>query len=34
VEYQLTERGEDLMARMLPLIEWIAVNADDIVTTP
>ncbi len=34
VEYQLTERGEDLMDRMLPLIEWITANADDIVTTP
>ena len=31
VEYSLTERGNDLMARMLPLIEWIAVRADDIV---
>lgn len=31
VEYRLTDRGRDLMARMLPLLEWIAVNADEIV---
>lgn len=31
VEYHLTDRGRDLMSRMLPLLEWIAVNADEIV---
>jgi DNA-binding HxlR family transcriptional regulator len=31
VEYRLTDRGRDLMERMLPLLEWIALNADDIV---
>ncbi|SDQ16024.1 winged helix-turn-helix transcriptional regulator [Leucobacter chromiiresistens] len=31
VEYRLTERGRELMDRMLPLIEWIAVRADEIV---
>ncbi|HWI29859.1 MAG TPA: helix-turn-helix domain-containing protein [Microbacterium sp.] len=28
VEYSLTDLGRDLMARMLPLVEWVAVNAD------
>lgn len=32
VEYSLTARGEDLMAHMLPLMGWIADNADGIVT--
>jgi DNA-binding HxlR family transcriptional regulator len=32
VEYALTARGEDLMAHMLPLMGWIADNADGIVT--
>jgi DNA-binding HxlR family transcriptional regulator len=31
VEYRLTPLGRDLMDRMLPLIDWIAENADDIV---
>lgn len=31
VEYSLTDRGRELVARLLPLIEWIAANADDIV---
>ncbi len=31
VEYRLTDRGRDLMERMLPLLEWIARNANDIV---
>lgn len=31
VEYRLTDRGRALMERMLPLMEWIADNADDIV---
>lgn len=29
VEYSLTPLGCDLMARMLPLVEWVAVHADD-----
>ena len=28
VEYSLTPLGRDLMERMLPLVEWVAVNAD------
>ncbi|WP_068403023.1 winged helix-turn-helix transcriptional regulator [Kribbia dieselivorans] len=32
VEYRLTERGQELMALMLPLMEWIANNADEIAT--
>jgi len=31
VDYSLTERGTELVARLLPLMEWIADNADDIV---
>lgn len=27
VEYALTDRGRDLMERVLPLMEWIAVNS-------
>lgn len=34
VEYSLTARGRELMERMLPLIEWFAENADDIVGRP
>ncbi|APF33846.1 transcriptional regulator [Microbacterium sp. AISO3] len=34
VEYALTERGVELMERMMPLMEWIAANADDIVGRP
>ncbi|WP_141872942.1 winged helix-turn-helix transcriptional regulator [Microbacterium saperdae] len=28
VEYSLTPLGRDLMERMLPLVEWVADNAD------
>ncbi|WP_114588046.1 winged helix-turn-helix transcriptional regulator [Microbacterium arborescens] len=31
VEYSLTERGDQLMERMMPLMEWIAAHADEIV---
>ncbi|QLD11111.1 winged helix-turn-helix transcriptional regulator [Microbacterium oleivorans] len=31
VEYRLTPLGDDLMERMMPLMEWIAQRADDIV---
>ena len=31
VEYSLTPRGQALMERMLPLLEWIAENAPDMV---
>lgn len=31
VEYRLTSRGRELMERMLPLLSWIADNADAIV---
>lgn len=31
VDYSLTDRGTELVARLLPLMEWIADNADDIV---
>jgi len=31
VEYRLTPLGVDLMERMMPLMEWIARHADDIV---
>ncbi|SIT69134.1 helix-turn-helix domain-containing protein [Microbacterium sp. RU33B] len=31
VEYALTPLGDALMERMLPLMEWIAQHADDIV---
>lgn len=31
VEYSLTPLGEDLMRRMLPLVEWIAQNADSMI---
>jgi len=31
VDYSLTERGTELVGRLLPLMEWIADNADDIV---
>ncbi|MEO6533606.1 MAG: helix-turn-helix domain-containing protein [Pseudolysinimonas sp.] len=30
VEYSLTERGHALAERMLPLMDWIADNADEI----
>ena len=32
VEYSLTPRGEELMARMMPLMAWIGEHADEIVT--
>ena len=31
VEYRLTERGSQLSDRMVPLMDWIADNADEIV---
>ncbi|AXA95041.1 MULTISPECIES: helix-turn-helix domain-containing protein [unclassified Microbacterium] len=31
VEYALTARGDELMQRVLPLMGWIADNADEIV---
>jgi DNA-binding HxlR family transcriptional regulator len=31
VDYSLTERGRELNERLLPLMEWILVNADAIV---
>lgn len=31
VEYSLTECGDELMERMMPLMEWIAAHADEIV---
>jgi len=30
VDYSLTERGREVSARLLPLMSWIAENADDI----
>ena len=30
VEYSLTHRGEELVELLIPLLEWIAANADDI----
>ena len=30
VEYSLTARGHELAGRLLPLMDWIADNADDI----
>jgi len=32
VDYSLTERGRELAARLLPLMDWIADNADAILT--
>jgi len=32
VDYSLTPRGTELTMRLLPLMEWIAGNADDIVS--
>ncbi|GAA1438500.1 winged helix-turn-helix transcriptional regulator [Leifsonia poae] len=32
VDYSLTERGRDLTEHLLPLMGWIAANADDILT--
>jgi DNA-binding HxlR family transcriptional regulator len=31
VDYSLTPRGGELVARLLPLMEWVVDNADDIV---
>ena len=31
VDYSLTPRGSELVVRLLPLMEWIVANADDIV---
>jgi len=33
VDYSLTQRGRDLTAHLLPLMGWIAENADDILGT-
>lgn len=32
VEYRLTQRGGELVERMMPLLEWISDNAEEIVT--
>lgn len=32
VDYSLSQRGRDLSERLLPLMEWVAVNADAIVS--
>lgn len=34
VEYALTDLGRELMAHMLPLVQWVAVRADGIVREP
>jgi DNA-binding HxlR family transcriptional regulator len=34
VDYSLTERGHDVTSRLLPLMEWIADNAEEIVSSP
>lgn len=31
VEYNLTDTGRELHARLLPLMEWVGANADDII---
>lgn len=31
VDYTLTKRGQEIASRLLPLMDWIADNADDIV---
>jgi DNA-binding HxlR family transcriptional regulator len=31
VEYSLTELGRDLMERMLPLVQWVAAHAGEVV---
>jgi DNA-binding HxlR family transcriptional regulator len=33
VDYSLTPRGEEIVVLLIPLMEWIAANADDIVST-
>lgn len=30
VDYSLTSRGEELVALLTPLLEWVSTNADDI----
>jgi DNA-binding HxlR family transcriptional regulator len=32
VEYALTELGRELMERMLPLVDWVARNAGEIIS--
>ena len=32
VDYELTPRGHELAERLIPLMDWIADNADDIVS--
>jgi len=32
VDYSLTERGRDVTTHLLPLMEWISDNADDILS--
>lgn len=32
VDYALTDRGRDLMTRVIPLMEWVADHADGIVS--
>lgn len=32
VDYSLTDRGRDLTERLLPLMDWIAGNADEILS--
>jgi DNA-binding HxlR family transcriptional regulator len=34
VDYSLTERGREVSARLLPLMSWIAENADEILDIP
>ena len=34
VDYSLTPLGSELVTRLLPLMEWIVDNADDIVARP
>ena len=33
VDYSLTPRGEDIVVLLIPLMEWIAANAGDILST-
>ena len=33
VNYGLTELGQHLVTRLLPLVEWVAEHADDIVSS-
>jgi len=34
VEYALTDRGRDLMERVIPLMQWVADNAGEMVASP